>query len=196
MLTMPGVALMIATSDWLVRLVLGPQWDETARIFALLGVAGLFEPVANTMGWLLISQGRTRDMLRWGFVHAAVTTLSFAVGLPWGAVGVAASYSAFGVLVHKPLLFWYVGRRGPVGARDIYRAMAPSVCAAAGVLGALYLLRRLAEFEHAAAGLAACAALAAAVALLTFAVLPKGRAALQDVKGLLLLLTRRGESVA
>ena len=196
MLTMPGVALMIATSDWLVRLVLGPQWGETATIFALLGVAGLFEPVANTMGWLLISQGRTRDMLRWGFAHAAVMILSFAVGLPWGAVGVAASYSAFGVLVHKPLLFWYVGRRGPVSAGDIYKAIAPSACAAAGVLGAVYLFRRLAGVEHGVVGLAVCGALAAAVALLIFVALPKGRAALQDVKGLLPLLTRRGESVA
>ena len=195
MLTMPGVALMIATSDWLVRLVLGPQWEESGRIFALLGVAGLLEPVANTMGWLLISQGRTRDMLRWGFAHGLITVLSFVIGLPWGAVGVAASYSAVSVLVHKPLLFWYVGRTGPVGARDLYRAIAPSLLAALGVLAALFLFRRAVVFEHALAGLAAAAGVGAAVALLIFVALPKGRAALQDVRGLIPLL-RRGESVA
>lgn len=196
MLTMPGVALMIATSDWLVRLVLGPQWAETGRIFALLGVAGLFEPVASTMGWLLISQGRTRHMLRWGVTHGLITIASLLIGLPWGAVGVAASYSAVGVLVHKPLLFWYVGRTGPVGARDVYRTIAAPVCAAVAVLAALFAFRSLVRIESAAAGLLACAALAAAVTLLVFAALPKGRAALHDVRSLIPLLTGRGESVA
>jgi O-antigen/teichoic acid export membrane protein len=32
-LTMPGVALMIATSEWVVHILLGPQWMETAYIY-------------------------------------------------------------------------------------------------------------------------------------------------------------------
>src|SRR6185436_19537976 len=33
MFTMPGIAFMMATSDWIVRVVLGPQWSATSRIF-------------------------------------------------------------------------------------------------------------------------------------------------------------------
>src|SRR6185295_16112324 len=32
MVTMPAVALMVATSDWLVRIMLGPQWVTTSKI--------------------------------------------------------------------------------------------------------------------------------------------------------------------
>ena len=64
MLTMPAVVFMIATSDWFVLLLLGPQWQQTGRIFMLLGMAGFIQPVTRTCWWLLISQGRSRDMLR------------------------------------------------------------------------------------------------------------------------------------
>src|SRR5262249_2268726 len=52
MITMPGVVFMIATSDWLVLFLLGPQWHDAARIFMLLGVAALFQPVTRPALWL------------------------------------------------------------------------------------------------------------------------------------------------
>ena len=45
MLTMPLVAFMIATSDWLVLFLLGPKWQEAGRIFMLLGIAAIIQPV-------------------------------------------------------------------------------------------------------------------------------------------------------
>jgi len=42
--------------------VLGPQWSATSRIFLVLGFTGLFQPIANTTGWLFLTQGRSRDM--------------------------------------------------------------------------------------------------------------------------------------
>jgi PST family polysaccharide transporter len=193
MFSMPGMALMISTSDWLVRLMLGPQWDETARIFALLGIVGLVEPVSFTMGWLLISQGRARHLLQWGMIDGALSVASIAAGLPWGPVGVAASFSIVGLCVRKQLLFLFTGRSGPVRAPDIYRTIAPSACAAAGVLAALYAFRRWVEIPSPSVGLAAGSALAVCVTLLVFFVLPRGRRALHDIKGLLptLLRTRK-----
>jgi PST family polysaccharide transporter len=41
MVTMPLMAFMVVAADWVVRVVLGPQWDESARLFAVLGVAGV-----------------------------------------------------------------------------------------------------------------------------------------------------------
>ena len=39
-LTMPGVAIMIATSDWVVAIILGPQWREVGKLLGILGVVG------------------------------------------------------------------------------------------------------------------------------------------------------------
>ena len=54
---------------------------------------------------------------------------SIVIGLPWGAVGVAASFAFTRVLIVDPLLYWFVGRSGPVRTIDFYKTMAPFVAA-------------------------------------------------------------------
>jgi PST family polysaccharide transporter len=191
MVTMPGVALMIASSDWLVHVMLGPKWVETGRIFAVLGIVGMLEPISLSIGWLLISQGQTRRVFKWGVIDSFLSLLSIAAGLPWGAFGVAVSYSLAGFAVRKPLLFWFACRTGPVRLADFYRAILPSVCASLCVLAALFGFRRWAESTKPLAGLSASLLIGAIVALLVFLILPAGRRALKDVKSILFLMLKR-----
>lgn len=194
-LTMPAMALMIATSDWVVALLLGPRWADVSRLFALLGIGGLLQPAANTVGWLFITQGRTRQMFQWGLIGSTIIVASILAGLPWGATGVAASYSLVFVFVVTPLLFWFVGRSGPVRTIDFYRTIAPTAYATICVLAALLVLRRWVEFAHPLTGLAVSFAIMVAVTLLLLLVLPRGRRALSDLK-LSLLLLRTGRKPA
>jgi O-antigen/teichoic acid export membrane protein len=191
MLTMPGVALMIATSDWLVRVMLGPKWADTGRIFAVLGIVGLLEPISLSVGWLLISQGRTRRILHWGIIDSVLSLVSIVAGLPWGALGVAVSYSLAGFFLRKPLLFWFASRSGPVRLADFYRTIFPSICAAFFVLAALFGFRQWADGIKPFAGLLASLPIAAVVAFLVFFIIPSGRRALKDIKGILALLLKR-----
>ena len=55
------------------------------------------QPIASTTGWLFVTQGRTFDMFRWGLIGSTLTVASIIVGLPWGVVGVAASYQQRGI---------------------------------------------------------------------------------------------------
>src|SRR4029077_8814318 len=57
------------------------------------GFGASFVPIGNSTGWLFITQDRTREMR-----DLLVFMISFVVGLLWGALGVAISYIAFGVL--------------------------------------------------------------------------------------------------
>lgn len=191
MLTMPGVALMIATSDWLVQVVLGSQWDNTARIFMLLGIVGLLEPVANTLGWLLVSQGRSRHMFQWGVINGTLTSASIVAGLPWGAVGVAAAYSLVGLTIRKPLVFWFVGRQGPVRTKDFYTTIAPSALAAVGTLVSIFGLRHFVRIAHPVIGLAAGLTLGFLVSLMIYLALSHSRRALHDIRKLYPLLLRK-----
>lgn len=181
LLTMPGVAYLIATSDWIIRLVLGPGWEGAAPIFTWLGIAALVQPVANTTGWLFVSQERGRDMLRWGLVGGAVTVAAIAGGLPWGAIGVAAAYGVTDLVLKTPLLFWYVGRSGPIRTIDFYRAMAVPALAAGVTLGSILLLRHWVHFESPLQGLLASGLVALIMAILALMATVPGRAALQDL---------------
>src|SRR3546814_13382827 len=89
---MPGVGFLITKAEQLVPAVLGPQWVPSIPIFLWLSFAAVHQPLSATTGWLFISQSRTGEFARWGMVVAVTSIGAFAVGLPWGAVGVAAAY--------------------------------------------------------------------------------------------------------
>ena len=196
LLTMPIVVLMIVTSDWIIRIVLGSQWIGATQIFVLLGITALFQPIANTTGWLLISQGRTNHMLQWGLISGPIIMASIVAGLPWGAVGVAASYAFTRVFIVDPLLYWFVGRRGPVRTIDFYRTIAPFVCSSVCALLASLAFRRWGNVNSGLWTIAICLIITGITTFLVLAVIPAGRAAIYDVKDSLLLLTgRRREPV-
>ena len=196
LLTMPAMTLAIVCSDWLVLIVLGSQWTGTARVLALLGIAALFQPVVNSAGWLFLTQGRGRHMLQWSMMNSPISIASILVGLPWGPIGVAASYSLTRLLLVNQLLFWFVGRTGPVRRADFYRHLAPFVLAAMASVLACLAARWLFHLETPIIGIACSAAITAATTLATLWLIPAGRAALLDVKYSILLLRPLGTDSA
>lgn len=198
MLTMPGIALMVATSDWIVLLLLGPKWIEAGRIFMLLGMAAIFQPIARSGTWLFITQGRSREMLMWGVIGSSIAVASIVGGLPWGATGVAASYAITDLCIGTPLMFWFIGRKGPVGIRDVYRTIAPAIIAATGSLIVLLLLRQslISISAYLPARLALALSITTAVSLVVFTILPAGRSAIKSFSLALNFPKRGRESVA
>lgn len=192
LLTMPGVAYLIATSDWIIRVVLGPGWSGAAPIFTWLGIAALVQPVANTTGWLYVSQERGRDMFRWGLIGSLISVAAIIAGLPWGALGVAAAYGVTDLLIKTPMLFWYIGRTGPIRTIDFYRAMAIPTLASAATMGSVLLLRHFVTFQAPLLGLFISSALALCATMLALVVTGPGRAALLDLRRFGALLRTRG----
>jgi PST family polysaccharide transporter len=191
LVTTPAILFGIGSADWLIDLVLGPQWTSAAPIFAVLGVSALLMPIANTTGWLFVSQNRTRTLLAWGLLDAGVRTLAVVVGLRWGALGIATALSVRSLAV-LPLLLWLTGREGPVSARDIARACRlPALVCAASALPLVIIRLGLPELG-ALPGLVLCAAGAAAAAAAVLGVAPAGRRVLADLRSSLQILTRPG----
>lgn len=130
------VPILIYTADAVIPAVLGQQWRDSVPIFRCLAAGLLVKPLLSTTGWLFVSQGRGQDLWRWGVVGAVVAIASFLVGLPWGAIGVAAAYSLADIFIRAPLLMWWVSRSGPVKLRDLLACQLPAMLCAA-VAGAV-----------------------------------------------------------
>jgi len=186
MTSMPCAALLIAAPEHVVRLLFGPQWLAATPIVAWLGFATLYQPITYTCSWLFMTQDRTREMFRWGIFASTITTISIVAGLPFGAEGVAASFALTGILIRMPLLFWFVGRRGPVRPLDFIRAVTPSAVASVLIILTIKLLDNMPVI--AAAGYLQALLIdgiaTAVVAFLCFAGLPQSRRALVDVRGM------------
>lgn len=191
LLTMPGVALMVLTADWLIGIVLGPRWAQVTPIFVLLGLSAPVVAICDTTGWLFVSQGRTRDMFSWGIVGSSLIVAGIAAGVPWGGEGVAASYSATMVLVVAPLLFWFVTRTGPVKQADFYVTAAPIALATLVTVIALVMLRFRLGVVSPWVGLGIAAPSAGLVFIGTLLALPRGRSILKDALAIRELLRGR-----
>jgi PST family polysaccharide transporter len=188
----PAVAFLIPTADWLIALILGPQWTGAARIFSVLGAVGLVQPALSATGWLFISQGRTRDMFRWGVLGSALSIASFIIGLPWGGVGVATSYAVSILLVQTPLLFYFVGRQGAVRTGDLFRVLAVPLATATSVLAAVAGFRYAVPVSSNVTGLFYSGAVALLAGALVLSAHRAGRAAVKELVETTLTLARGG----
>lgn len=128
----PGIVFAIICAPELFEFLFGEQWKSAAPIFQWLGVAALHQAMSSTTGWLFVSQGRGAEFFKLGTYGAAVTVLSFVIGLHWGAIGVAASYTVVNYLVILPLVWISSGRHGPVSTKDLLRLAIPHGVATCG----------------------------------------------------------------
>jgi len=136
----PGILFAIICAPQFFDFLLGDKWIPVAPIFQWLGIAGLHQVMSSTIGWLFLSQGRGGDLFKVGTYAAFITIASFIIGLPWGAVGVAASYTIANYVVLVPLIWVSVGFHGPVSCWDLIKLAIPhavAMLATAIVLGFL-----------------------------------------------------------
>lgn len=142
-LTTPLATLLLVAPEWVLTVFLGPLWLPAAPILTAFGLLLFTQPIGNSTGWLFISQGRTRQMFRWGLVGSTMSVASFVAGIPWGPTGIALSYSISGVVIRLPAVAWYVTRSGPVSLRHLTGAIVPFLPAAGASALAVFGLRLL-----------------------------------------------------
>jgi PST family polysaccharide transporter len=176
--TVPGMAAALAAPDEVVRLLLGPSWADVATIFVWLGIAGLVQPLTNTVSWLLTAQGRTGELLRFSIAASVVTIAAFLIGLPGGPIGVARAYAVSELVFRLPASLWLASRKNPIAAIDFAALMTPLLLAAAVTFAAAAALRGL--HLPIIAFLIADALVAYVAAVACVYALPQGRAAIGD----------------
>jgi PST family polysaccharide transporter len=88
-----GAACLVLAPD-LVRVVLGPQWEQAGTLMRYLAPGMCVQPIMSSTGWLYMSSGRVRRMLIWGAIGWGALLVATVSGLVGGAEGVAIAYSA------------------------------------------------------------------------------------------------------
>jgi O-antigen/teichoic acid export membrane protein len=134
---MPAIAVVAVAADPIITVLLGAKWSGAARLFQLLAVAGFFQLISATTGWLFVSSGRAKGYAWWAACSSAVTVAGFAVGLRWGAEGVAASYAIVQTALVVPS-FAVAVRGTSVSLADVLGALVRPIVVAALVLCAAF----------------------------------------------------------
>lgn len=123
-LGMPLVAFLFVVADKLILTLLGQQWADASHIFRVLAPAAFVGTFNMATGWVYLSLGQAHRQFRWGIFTSTITVLGFAIGIHWGAVGIAAAFSiVFCSLTMGPLGIIYCFRYSPLKLSDLMDAL-------------------------------------------------------------------------
>lgn len=133
---------LVATAEPLVLAVLGAKWAQAAPIVGLLALAMPFMTLQVLFAPACDAIGRPGIAVRNGATGAVLLTIAFALGVRWGAIGLAAAW-----LGAYPLHLALSAHRAlpviGVRARDLALAIAPPLAAALLMAGLVMVVERL-----------------------------------------------------
>ena len=129
-LYMPIIAYVCIYAHPIVYIALGSTWLDTVPIFRLLTFSTFISPVVVMLGLIMVSVGQSTRYLFWGLFTSLSTIIAFAVGIEWGAIGLAASWIV-STIVNLIFSLFYVFKGSPVGiastVKSIYRPAIASI---------------------------------------------------------------------
>jgi PST family polysaccharide transporter len=123
---MPPLCAAWICANEAIGVLLGPQWHEVAPIVQWLLPAGMLQVAYLSAGWLNFARGRADRQLRWGLFSSPIIMGGFVIGLHWGVIGVAASYTMTNALLLAPL-FAYAIKGTKITPAKLARAVAPVI---------------------------------------------------------------------
>lgn len=121
-ISMPMVACMYVYSTAIISIVLGSRWLVASELFRVLAISAFVQPVVSTRGTVMLSTGQGGRLMIWGLANAIATVIGFAIGVHWGAIGVAISYAVVNYALLLPGI-WYTTKGTPVTTPDFFAVM-------------------------------------------------------------------------
>jgi polysaccharide transporter, PST family len=136
----PAFAVLAVIGHDLVVLVLGPKWQIAGTILSVLALRGPAQVVAITHSWLHVAAGRPDRWRHAGVLNLGFTAIALLCGLPYGSIGVAASYAVLAYIVMVPAIL-YAGHPLGIRFKDVLRTVGPQVAGALATAGVGFVLR-------------------------------------------------------
>jgi O-antigen/teichoic acid export membrane protein len=119
----PIFAFLFVAARPVIVLVLGPKWEQAAPVFQILVMSAFGQLMLDSSGWLLISRGLSKRLLKLLLIVSPVMIASFALGLRFGIKGVALCGS-LALLGTSPWILRFTFRGTNLNLRRLGRAIA------------------------------------------------------------------------
>lgn len=164
-LTLPVSFGLAVTSDLVVQIVLGPQWDAVIMPLQLLCFYAAFYSCQVLVGHVLLWTGQFRANMWLSVLATVVMPAAFYIGVQWGLEGVAWSWVIAFPLINVPsmvIAFRTIG----IGMLAWLNALWPALAACLVMAGAVLALRMVLPETLA---ISVCAALSVITGSFTYA---------------------------
>jgi O-antigen/teichoic acid export membrane protein len=144
-LCLPALLGLVIVAPEFVVVVLGERWEAAIPVIQILAWAGLLQSLQRLNSSVLQACNSTGTLFRFSLVASTANVISFAIGLRWGIVGVAAGYALSNTFL-QPLYTWLTARTVGISFGTTIRSFSgvaqASLLMAVGVLVARFLLVR------------------------------------------------------
>ena len=190
-LTFPAIAGLFLEAKAAVLIILGDQWLFAVPLIQILAPIAPIAMLSTTIRWVFVSLGRTGRLLIWRVLESTIKVVGIAIGISWGATGVAYALLIVNLALLLPGL-WYCFLKTEIRLSDIFAAVwKPSLATVIAVL-AIGVLRMVGPLGiNVVTDFVAEASLFIIVYLVTWLVLPGGRVTLLELLNLARELRRR-----
>ncbi len=106
-----SLSFVATQNERLVLIVLGEPWLGVVPIFQALSIGGTFLVFSYSSYWIFLSKGITNKLFRLSLISKPLMIVLTALGLFWGAVGVALMYS-FSLFISWLLSIYWLRHTG------------------------------------------------------------------------------------
>ena len=135
----PIYIALCAFAPEVVYLLLGPAWEASVPLLQVFAIWALLRSTGNPVGALLMARGKADLSFKWNMAWLLIMPPAIWLGSEYGAMGMAISMSALGIIGYWPN--WYFLVRPLCGAGlgeySVQMAVPLALSAIAGVVGLL-----------------------------------------------------------
>jgi PST family polysaccharide transporter len=139
LVTFPFMAIVGAAAEPLVLTLFGRDWHPLVPVLRVVCVAGAFQSLGTTVGWIYQALGRTDVMLRYGAFASAAIAASIVVGVWMGSIlSVAVCYTIMTTVVLPYPQFAVPGSLIGMKPIEVLRSVAAPLLVASATAAIVY----------------------------------------------------------
>lgn len=127
-ITTPAFVGLAIVSDEFIFLLFGPRWAAAADVMHYLSLFGALQAIGIYNQSLMLAMGKPQWQTWLAGIYALVNIVTFFFAVEYGMAAVAAAFTARAYILY-PLSVWPVVVLLPLGWRDYWKALGPSVVA-------------------------------------------------------------------
>lgn len=147
LIVMPLMLGLFITAENVVTVIFGQQWLPMVPVLQILSLLGISQSVVHLTSSLMLSQGRTRLILKLGLLTKTFTILMIIIGLQYGIIGVAFFY-LIANLFTSPFIFYKSGSLVNMPFRETLNPILPIAIAALSMTLVVFLLGEINLFAN------------------------------------------------
>ena len=142
LVTMPIMTFLHISSENIIPIVLGNQWNEVIEIFAILCLGAIIQPVSSLRGLICLSSGNSKIYLNQGLITALIISITFILSISYGIKILAWSYIIMTWVIFLPMNS-YASKGTSINGIGIIKACSTSVVCSFLSIGLYYYFEPL-----------------------------------------------------